>query len=70
MRVHWSLSAGLPEGIAGLADSYQMNLLYRNSLTAYGTAALELETDRNGNPYPEIHCSDPSSRDWIIEDHN
>jgi hypothetical protein len=70
MRVRWSLSADLPEDIAGLADSYQMNLLYRNSLTAYGTAALELETDRNGNPYPEIHCSDPSSRDWIIEDHN
>ncbi|WP_312864197.1 MULTISPECIES: hypothetical protein [Rhizobium] len=38
MRVRWSLSADLPEGIAGLADSYQMNLLYRNSLTAYGTA--------------------------------
>ncbi|MBB4438758.1 MULTISPECIES: hypothetical protein [Rhizobium] len=50
MRVRWSLSADLPEGIAGLADSYQMNLLYRNSLTAYGTAALELETDLNGNP--------------------
>ncbi|MGO8094653.1 hypothetical protein [Rhizobium leguminosarum] len=50
MRVRWSLSADLPEGMAGLADSYQMNLLYRNSLTAYGTAALELETDLNGNP--------------------
>ncbi|NEH60899.1 hypothetical protein GR198_34910 [Rhizobium leguminosarum] len=50
MRVRWSLSADLPEGITGLADSYQMNLLYRNSLTAYGTAALELETDLNGNP--------------------
>ncbi|TBB69119.1 SecDF P1 head subdomain-containing protein [Rhizobium ruizarguesonis] len=50
MRVRWSLSADLPEDIAGLADSYQMNLLYRNSLTAYGTAALELETDLNGNP--------------------
>ncbi|MBY5625803.1 hypothetical protein [Rhizobium leguminosarum] len=50
MRVRWSLSADLPEGIAGLADSYQMNQLYRNSLTAYGTAALELETDLNGNP--------------------
>ncbi|MGO7370568.1 hypothetical protein ACCT04_17250 [Rhizobium ruizarguesonis] len=50
MRVRWSLSADLPDGIAGLADSYQMNLLYRNSLTAYGTAALELETDLNGNP--------------------
>jgi hypothetical protein len=50
MRVRWSLSADLPEGIAGIADSYQMNLLYRNSLTAYGTAALELETDLNGNP--------------------
>ncbi|MBY5639716.1 hypothetical protein HFO41_29295 [Rhizobium leguminosarum] len=50
MRVRWSLSADLPEGLAGLADSYQMNLLYRNSLTAYGTAALELETDLNGNP--------------------
>ncbi|NKJ98925.1 hypothetical protein GFL63_08920 [Rhizobium leguminosarum bv. viciae] len=50
MRVRWSLSADLPEGIAGLADSYQMNPLYRNSLTAYGTAALELETDLNGNP--------------------
>ncbi|MGO7120810.1 hypothetical protein [Rhizobium leguminosarum] len=50
MRVRWSLSADLPEGMAGLADSYQMNLLYRNSLTAYGTATLELETDLNGNP--------------------
>ncbi|QND41538.1 hypothetical protein HB770_02105 [Rhizobium leguminosarum bv. viciae] len=50
MRVRWSLRADLPEGIAGLADSYQMNPLYRNSLTAYGTAALELETDLNGNP--------------------
>ncbi|MGO7451438.1 preprotein translocase subunit SecD family protein [Rhizobium ruizarguesonis] len=50
MRVRWSLSADLPESLAGLADSYQMNLLYRNSLTAYGTAALELETDLNGNP--------------------
>ncbi|MDV4182888.1 hypothetical protein ACCT14_12160 [Rhizobium brockwellii] len=50
MRVRWSLSADLPEGMASLADSYQMNLLYRNSLTAYGTAALELETDLNGNP--------------------
>ncbi|MBY3133275.1 hypothetical protein [Rhizobium laguerreae] len=50
MRVRWSLSADLPEGIAGLADSYQMNLLYRNSLIAYGTAVLELETDLNGNP--------------------
>ncbi|MBY5333903.1 hypothetical protein HFO99_08115 [Rhizobium leguminosarum] len=50
MRVRWSLSADLPEGITGPSDSYQMNLLYRNSLTAYGTAALELETDLNGNP--------------------
>ncbi|MBY3138410.1 hypothetical protein HFN72_01540 [Rhizobium laguerreae] len=50
MRVRWSLSADLPEGIAGLADSYQMNQLYRNSLTAYGTATLELETDLNSNP--------------------
>ncbi|MBY5784546.1 hypothetical protein GFL91_06245 [Rhizobium leguminosarum bv. viciae] len=50
MRVRWSLSADLPEGLAGLADSYQMNLLYRNSLTAYGTASLELEADLNGNP--------------------
>ncbi|NKK61479.1 preprotein translocase subunit SecD [Rhizobium ruizarguesonis] len=50
MRVRWSLSADLPESLAGLADSYQMNLLYRNSLTAYGAAALELETDLNGNP--------------------
>jgi len=50
MRVRWSLSADLPEGTAGLADSYQMNLLYRTSLTAYGTATLEFETDLNGNP--------------------
>jgi preprotein translocase subunit SecD len=50
MGVRWSLSADLPEDIAGLADSYQMNLLYRNSLTAYGITALELETDLNGNP--------------------
>ncbi|MBB3299022.1 hypothetical protein FHT72_002731 [Rhizobium sp. BK077] len=50
MRVRWSLSADLPAGTAGLADSYQMNLLYRNSLTAYGTATLEFETDLNGNP--------------------
>ncbi|MGO6818156.1 hypothetical protein [Rhizobium leguminosarum] len=50
MRVRWSLSADLPEGMVSLADGYQMNVLYRNSLTAYGTAALELETDLNGNP--------------------
>ncbi|MEI1247151.1 hypothetical protein [Rhizobium aouanii] len=50
MRVRWSLSADLPKGMAGLPDSYQMNQLYRNSLTAYGTATLELETDLNGNP--------------------
>ncbi|WP_027666189.1 SecDF P1 head subdomain-containing protein [Rhizobium leguminosarum] len=50
IRVRWSLSADLPEGIAGLADSYQMNQLYRNSLTAYGTATLELETNLNSNP--------------------
>jgi len=50
MQVRWSLDAELPEGTAGLADSYQMNLLYRNSLTAYGAPTLELETDLNGNP--------------------
>ncbi|MBB6221530.1 hypothetical protein GGI64_004508 [Rhizobium leguminosarum] len=50
MRVRWSLNAELPEGTAGPADSYQMNLLYRNSLAAYGTSTLELETDLNGFP--------------------
>ena len=50
IRVRWFLDADLPEGTAGPADRYQMNLLYRNSLTAYGTATLELETDLNGNP--------------------
>lgn len=50
MRVHWSLSADLPDGVAGAADTYQMNLLYRNSLAAYGVGSLELETDLNGYP--------------------
>ncbi|PDS80535.1 hypothetical protein [Rhizobium sp. L43] len=50
MRVRWSLSADLPADIAGSPDSYQMNLLYRNSLTAYGTTTLELETELNGHP--------------------
>nr|WP_085061954.1 hypothetical protein [Rhizobium leguminosarum] len=50
MRVRWSLNADLPAGTAGPADSYQMNLLYRNSLTAYGTTTLELATDLNGYP--------------------
>ncbi|MBB3645416.1 hypothetical protein FHX14_001586 [Rhizobium sp. BK619] len=50
MRVRWSLNAELPEGTAGPADSYQMNLLYRNSLAAYGTSTLEVETDLNGFP--------------------
>ncbi|ACI53398.1 hypothetical protein Rleg2_0096 [Rhizobium leguminosarum bv. trifolii WSM2304] len=50
MRVRWSLNAELPEGTTGPADSYQMNLLYRNSLAAYGTSTLELETDLNGFP--------------------
>ncbi len=50
IRVRWSLSADLPDGIAGAADTYQMNLLYRNSLTAYGVSSLELETDLNGYP--------------------
>nr|WP_080589050.1 hypothetical protein [Rhizobium leguminosarum] len=50
MRVRWSLNAELPEGTAGPADSYQMNLLYRSSLAAYGTSTLELETDLNGFP--------------------
>ncbi|PDT01185.1 hypothetical protein CO666_27135 [Rhizobium chutanense] len=50
MRVRWSLNADLPAGTAGPADSYRMNLLYRNSLTAYGTATLELETDLKGQP--------------------
>lgn len=50
MRVSWSLSADLPAGTAGPANSYQMNLLYQNSLAAYGTTMLELETDLNGYP--------------------
>ncbi|RFB99258.1 hypothetical protein B5K11_02125 [Rhizobium leguminosarum bv. trifolii] len=50
MRARWSLNAELPEGTAGPADNYQMNLLYQNSLTAYGTTTLELETDLNGFP--------------------
>jgi len=50
MRVRWSLSADLPDGVAGAADTYQMNPLYRNSLTAYGVDALEVETDLNGFP--------------------
>ncbi|WP_049730636.1 hypothetical protein [Rhizobium ecuadorense] len=50
MRVRWLLNAELPEGTAGAADSYQMNLLYQNSLTAYGTSTLDLETDLNGYP--------------------
>ncbi|NEJ69296.1 hypothetical protein GR197_01880 [Rhizobium phaseoli] len=50
MRVRWSLNAELPEGTTGPADSYQMNLLYRNSLAASGTSTLELETDLNGFP--------------------
>ncbi|MFS8048132.1 SecDF P1 head subdomain-containing protein [Rhizobium sp. BR 314] len=50
MRVRWSLSADLPDGIAGAVDTYQMNPLYRNSLTAYGVGALEMETDLNGFP--------------------
>ena len=50
MRVRWSLNAELPEGTAGPADSYQMNLLYQNSLTAYGTSTLDLGTDLNGFP--------------------
>ncbi|RFC00678.1 hypothetical protein B5K08_02100 [Rhizobium leguminosarum bv. trifolii] len=50
MRVRWLLNADLPEGTAGTAHSYQMNLLYQNSLTAYGTTTLDLETDLNGFP--------------------
>ncbi len=50
MRVRWSLSADLPDGVAGPTDTYQMNPLYRNSLTAYGVDALEMETDLNGFP--------------------
>ncbi|MEF3134895.1 hypothetical protein OS035_25925 [Rhizobium sp. 268] len=50
MRARWSLNAELPEGTAGPTDSYQMNLLYRNSLAVYGTSTLELETDLNGFP--------------------
>ncbi|WP_205586523.1 MULTISPECIES: hypothetical protein [unclassified Rhizobium] len=50
MRVRWSLGADLPDDAAGAAETYQMNTLYRNSLTAYGVGALELETDLNGYP--------------------
>ncbi|WHO73087.1 hypothetical protein [Rhizobium sp. BT03] len=50
MRARWSLNAALPEDTAGPADSYQMNLLYQNSLAAYGTSTLDLETDLNGFP--------------------
>lgn len=50
VRVRWSLGADLPDGIAGAADTYQMNPLYRNSLAAYGVGGLELETDLGGYP--------------------
>ena len=50
MQVRWSLDGALPGDAVGAADTYQMNLLYRNSLAAYGVGALELETDLNGYP--------------------
>lgn len=48
MRVRWRLSAELPPDATGPADAYQMNIHYRNSLSAYGVHELEFETDLNG----------------------
>lgn len=50
MRVRWSLSADLPPGTTGAADSYAMNAQFRNSLAAYGVQQLDLDTDLTGYP--------------------
>ncbi|QEN86419.1 sel1 repeat family protein [Labrys sp. KNU-23] len=50
IRVRWSLSADLPQRAEGIADSYAMNALYRNSLSAYGVHQLEYEAGLNGFP--------------------
>ncbi|MGO4561375.1 SecDF P1 head subdomain-containing protein [Rhizobiales bacterium 3FA27D7] len=50
MRVRWNLSADLPPGTTGAADSYAMNAQLRNSLAAYGVQQLDLDTDLTGYP--------------------
>ena len=50
MRVRWSLSADLPQGAEGAVDSYAMNALHKNSLSAYGVQQVEYEAELNGFP--------------------
>ena len=50
MQVRWLLSADLPQGAEGAADSYAMNALYGNSLSVYGIRQLEYEAGLNGFP--------------------
>ncbi len=50
MRVRWSLSADLPQDAEGAADTYAMNALYRNTLSAYGVRQVEYEAGLNGFP--------------------
>ncbi|MDP9729997.1 UNVERIFIED_ORG: hypothetical protein QE446_001805 [Rhizobium sp. SORGH_AS260] len=50
MRVSWSLSADLPQDAEGAADTYAMNALYRNTLSAYGVRQVEYEAGLNGFP--------------------
>lgn len=50
MRVKWRLSADIPPDATGAADSYAMNAMFRNSLTAYGVEELEFDADPSGTP--------------------
>jgi TPR repeat protein len=50
MQVRWSLSADLPPDAGGAVDTYAMNALYGNSLSAYGLQQLEYEAGLNGFP--------------------
>lgn len=50
MRVRWSLGADLPQAAEGAADSYAMNILYGNSLSAYGVQQVEYDAELNGFP--------------------
>jgi hypothetical protein len=50
IRMKWKLSADIPLDAIGAADSYAMNAMFRNSLTAYGVEELEFDADPSGAP--------------------
>lgn len=69
MRVRWSLSADLPQDAEGAADTYAMNALYRNTLSAYGVRCAFPNKGTSARMFFLVHLSVRVRNCYLFQPH-